>query len=488
MRTSILRAPAPRLAALLGLSALAGLGALGCTDTGTTLSGVSSFQVVVSKVNDADPPPIDEPLPANLGLTEEAWEFSLQAVDAQGEPVAYDGYARILVEPGAVNVVQGEGAVGRNMLLTGGKASGTAFVTAVYGPTRLWVEELGYDPLDPAKEPTCADGIDNDADGFIDYPADPGCAFADDDTEEGGTFAAGVSAPVYYALPRISDVQGGGTETPYPFQGIQVGTGDPQHVVVTRVASDGFYVTDIADPNGYNSLFAFNFSTPAGMRVCDRLTYLAGTVNEFFGFTELSFPSYNVTFVKEGEGECEVPEPAVLDNLIIKNPVKMEALESGLVRIAGYHIAENFGPKPAVNNVFKPDQSSCDLNGDGQVDFDNPKEASCGNVCSADPECSEWTGYSARGNYKVSKGSSQIQVQTSSVANFDPPSFRGQEITALTGTMRHFSGGSLNWTIETRCPDDLVCSFSDACNDKTLTSKEACVRLRTTDDPDEGTN
>ena len=43
---------------------------------------------------------------------------------------------------------QGEGAVGRNMLLASGKGSGTAFVTAMYGPSRLWVEELGYDPPD----------------------------------------------------------------------------------------------------------------------------------------------------------------------------------------------------------------------------------------------------------------------------------------------------------------------------------------------------
>jgi len=449
--------------------------------------------VIVSQINGADPPPLDSPLPANIGDVDEAWEFSLQAVDAFGQAVAYDGYARIRVEPGAVTSVSGESAVGRNVKLAAGKVTGTAFVTAMYGPSRLWVEDLGYEPLDPAEAPTCADGLDNDSDGVIDYPADPGCEFADDNTEIAGTFAVGVSPPIHYALPRISDIQGNGTQTPYPFKGIQANTSEPARVIVTRVASDGFYVTDIADKGGYNHLFAFNFSTPPRMRVCDRLTYLSGTVNEFFGFTELSFPSYNVTFPKLGEGECEVPDAAPLVAATIKDKVAMESLESGLVRIEGFHIAENFGPKPALKNVFKPDQSSCDLNGDGQVDFTDPAENSCGNACSADPECSEWTGFSSRGNYKVTDGGSClaghcIQVQTSSVADFDPPSFRGQTITSLTGTMRNFSGGSLNWTIETRCPDDLVCSFSEACSDKLLTSQEACVRLRTTDDPDEGTN
>ena len=70
----------------------------------------------------------------------------------------------------------------------------------------------------------------------------------------------------------------------------------PAHLVVTRVAKDGFNVTDLSDQaNGHNHIFAFNFSTPARMRVCDRVTYLAGTVNEFFGFTELNFPSYDVS-------------------------------------------------------------------------------------------------------------------------------------------------------------------------------------------------
>lgn len=470
------------------------LSSLACTEPAKDLDGIASFKVTVSKVNGADPPGVKSPLEANIGLTDDVWEFSLEAVDLYGAAVDYDGFARVRVEPGAVNTVEGKGAVGRNVLVTDGKASGKALVTAVYGPSRLWIEDVGYTPVDPAKPPSCADGIDDDGDERIDYPADPGCEFADDDSEEGGSFAAGVSAPVYYALPRIADIQGEGTKTPYPFEGIQAATEDPQRVIVTRVSSDGFYVTDVNGPPGRsNSLFAFNFSTPAGMRVCDRLTYLAGTVNEFFGFSEMSFPSYDVSFVKAGQGDCEVPSPAVLDAKIIKDPVKMEALESALVRVEGFHIAENFGPALALKNSFKPGQSNCDLNGDGQIDFTNTAESGCSDACSANPECSEWTGFSARGNYKISDGGSCgsghcIQINTSSVADFDPPSFSGETITSITGTMRNFSGGTLNWTIETRCTDDLVCSFTDACQKKVLSSKEACVRLRTTDDPDEGTN
>jgi len=37
----------------------------------------------------------------------------------------------------------------------------------------------------PDAGPACSDGIDNDGDGLTDYPADPGCADADGDTEDG---------------------------------------------------------------------------------------------------------------------------------------------------------------------------------------------------------------------------------------------------------------------------------------------------------------
>ncbi len=479
-----MRAPRLRLAPLVLL-----IGA--CTYQGEGPVGASTFKIVVTRVNGADPPAPESPLPANRGDVEEVWEFTVEARSATGELEPFDGEVRLSVEPGAVMGVSGDGAVGRNIRLQGGKATGSVRVTAVYGAARLWAEDVGYVPAAPGAIPACANGINDDEgdDVLIDFPNDPGCAYADDDTEEAGTFAAGVSRPVAYALPRLSDIQGGGATTPYPFEGIEVNTSAPQQVIVTRVASDGFYITDLADQTkGYNSLFAFNFSTPAGMRVCDRLVYLAGTVNEFFGFTELSFPSYRVEPVFEGQ-PCPVPEPTLLDATIISDPVAMEKLESSLVRIEGYAIAKNFGSGTVVNNKFEPDASSCDLNGDGRVDFESEAEASCGNACSDDPagECSEWTGFVARGNYLVHKGASKIQINTGTAAGFDPQAHKGEVLVSVTGTLRNFSGGSLNWTIETRCEDDLVCA-GDGCVPAALPSDKACVRLRTVDDNDQGTN
>lgn len=489
---------------LLGLSGLMGAAGLGCSPDPRALEGLSSFRVAVTAVNGAEPPTEDAPRPANLGDEDDVWTIEASALDPFGNPVDFDGLVRVRIEPGAVTSVEGEGAVGRNIQVVGGKGAADLHVTAMFGPTRLWVEDVGYVPAPAGEQPACADGKDNDDDVTFDFPQDPGCAFADDDTEEEGSFAAGVSPPVHYALPRLSDIQGHGPKTPYSFESVQVRTDSPQEVIVTRVSSDGFYATDVADPGGYNHIFAFNFSTPPGLRVCDRVTYLSGTLSEFFGFTEVSFPSYERTFTLEGEADCKVPEPTVLDQPTLLNAVAMESLESSLVRIEGYHVSKYFGPEPNPKHNWanNPNATNCDLTGDGQIDFENDAEASCANACSDDPECTEWTGFSARGNFKMSKGSaaSQILVNTGAVAEFDPPSFRGAEIIALTGTMRNFSGGSLNWTIETRCPDDLVCSpdVSDACakvdvesteNATTpISSKKACVRLRTIEDPDEGTN
>lgn len=41
----------------------------------------------------------------------------------------------------------------------------------------------GINPTPIPGEPQCSDGSDNDDDGLIDYPADPGCSSADDDSE-----------------------------------------------------------------------------------------------------------------------------------------------------------------------------------------------------------------------------------------------------------------------------------------------------------------
>lgn len=549
------------LKGLLLLAPALAVAAGACVEEPPPPEGPQTFRINIVQVNGADPPSKDAPLPANIGTTNELWEVEIEAINYDGSPADFDGMVNLRVQPGAVvsvvNADDGE-SLGKNLRLSGGTATALVTVTAVYGEARLWIEDLGYEKAEAGATPACANGEndDPDEDVFVDFPSDPGCAFADDDTETPGTFAAGTSAAVHYALPSIQDIQGGGSSTPYPYESISVNAGDPHELIVTRYSKDGFYVTDLRGQHprcsgddsecgaidsglvcdleaggyclpgcrgtgngcqvgggtcpssddtveacpggpaeqpgvGYNHLFVFTFSTPGGIRPCDRATYLAGTLSEFFGFTELNFPSYEVDPLFEGqEDECLIPPPISLPARIIDSPSQMEQLESALVRVEGYHVAALLGPKPAINNVFLPDQTSCDLNGDGKVDFDNEAEASCGDACSSDPECSEWTGYISRGNYKVSKRigtvTSVIQINTDGAPQFNPVANRGLELQGVTGTMRNFSGGDLNWTIEARCPDDVVCEAT-GCGDELKDTTESCLDLRTEDDNEQGT-
>jgi hypothetical protein len=485
------------LAAVFGLVLAPALLAGACTDQLEGEAVGPTLVVDVTRVNGGEPPTIDAPLPANIGTVNELWEATIEAVDSNGKTIDFNGDVRISVQPGAVVSVRRDDGeqVGRNVQLRDGKATVLVEVTAVYGEARLWVEDVGYVPAPAGETPACANGKNDDPsdDVLVDFPNDPGCAFADDDTEEGGTFSAGVSETVHYELPSVRDIQGGSSTTPYRFEAIEVNTSGEHVLIVTRVSKDGFYATDLADQSrGHNHLYAFNFSTPRGMRVCDRVTYVAGTVNEFFGMTGLNFPSYDVEPLFEGdEDDCLVPEPEVLTPEMIADPNAMERLEAGLVRVEGYHVSAYLGPELATNNVFGESKSNCDFNGDGRIDFTNEAEGSCGDACSRDPECSEWTAYLSRGNYKVAKtegnSASVIIVQTEGAPEFNPMAHRGDDITAITGTMKNFSGGSLNWTIEARCTDDVVCAYT-GCSETILGPKEACVDLRTIDDNDEGSN
>ena len=487
----ILHASSLRFAVVLG----GGLALAGCgTETGTEF-GVSSFDVVVTKVNGVVPPPADKPLSANRGDSLDTWDFTIAAKTATGEvDTEFNGFVRLSVNPGSVEAVRGPTARGRNVLVKNGKAEGSVDVVLVYGSTRLWAEDLGYLPLAATStaKPQCSNGADDNGNKLIDFPADPGCYAADDDNEDGGSYAAGISGPIHYALPRISDMRGI-SGTPYPYDAIEVKADPPQELVVTRVAGDGFYVTDVAAAEaakGFNSVFAFNFSTPAGMRVCDRVTYLAGTANDFFGFTELSFPSFRLDFPHVGD-KCLVPEPTSLDKKTLSDNHTMKSLESSLARVEGYRIGKFLGPGLMKGNKPGPGASNCDFNGNGAVDFEQDLEGSCSDVCTKDPDCSEWTAYSARNTFKVSLGqgpnAAMILANATAVSGFDPVGHVGETLTAMTGTLRYFSGGKLNWTLEARCSDDMVCKGA-GCQEKVLSSQQACVRLRSVDDNDQGTN
>jgi hypothetical protein len=318
----------------------------------------------------------------------ESFKVRIEAQKVDGtRDTSFDGYVRLSAKPGTVLSATGQGASGRSIKMQAGLAEDiTVPLYNAFGDTRIIAEDIGYVPAPAGRTPTCADGLDNDGDGRIDFPSDEGCAFANDDSEVGGTFAAGASQTVYYKLPRAFDVRGatcsgappvcdGGAATPFKSQQIQVDTGFRTstrefafNTVVTRVASNGFYVQDLEndipdeDPcaspprvrtrRGYGGLFSFNFNPPQGMRVCDRMRTLGGTATEFFGSIQLGFPTWTLEeWVPKKPGvpdemqdararDCGVPEPKRMlaadiatQSTLLANVHSLVKVESGVFEV-----------------------------------------------------------------------------------------------------------------------------------------------------------
>jgi hypothetical protein len=435
---------------------------------------------------------------------------------------SFNGFVRLSVAPGSVQSVSGTGAAGRNVQLTNGVASNlTVNVFGAFGDARIVAEDVGYVPKDPLSMPApqCSDGIDNDGDGLIDYPADPGCAFGNDDTETGGSYASGSSGVIYFLYPRIADVRGinqGGGATSFPNQEVQIDTGWDEDTnkfnfdtVVTRIAGDGFYATDVTDQaaRGYASVFAYNFNPPPDMRVCDRLKSFGGTSADFFGFTEISYPTWELDEWDPNVRPCGVPEPTVLTAFELGDVTTMLKYTSSLVRVAtsniiDLHITSKFGPgdvpctlvpgskPPAYSCVVGAEASNCDLNKDGKVDFTKDPEKTCAAVCTGDPgkECTEYSDYLARGNFFFVVKDNNNNIQSvegngSAASGFDPHYLKGKPFGAFTGTLRYFSGGN-QFTIEARCDQDIVFDTTK----KPLPSDQACVFPRTLNETNDTTH
>ena len=141
--------------------------------------------------------------------------------------------------------------------------------------------------------------------------------------------------------------------------------------------------------------------------MCDRLRSLQGTASDFFGFTELGFPTWAVEYWDPNVRPCLVPEPHVFTVPDLGNKPTMFRYESGLVRLLAdaitgltLRVGAHLGPgKPTPPNVITADASDCDLNGSGKIEFSDPNEAACANACEADVECTEFQSFLSQGGF-----------------------------------------------------------------------------------------
>ncbi len=447
----------------------------------------------------------DSRLPLTFS-TPDVFTVSVQALDENGNvDPTYNSYVRFSVQPGAVIGVAGPNSMGLNVQLQSGEANNVQVsVVGAYGDARIQVADLGYAPVNPlgvpadgggTRLPQCANGIDDNHNGLIDYPADPGCYAANDDTEDGGSYAAAASGNIYFVYPRIADVQGvdnNGAGTPFPNEQVQINTewngsttNTPKGIVVNGVASAGFFVTDIGETRGFASLYGYTYTAPTLMNVCDRLITLGGTAGEFYGFLELNYPTWSLEEWDPIERPCLVPEPTALTVEQLSSSVEaaiLTPLEAGLVRVpapdgSSIHIAKLFGPglipytmgaggTVIIGDIMSnPDATSCDYEGTGKIDFTNAAEAACEDACEALVECSEYSQFASNSQFQIvvtdKDGTAQASITAdgSAASEFNPLALKGQPLVAFTGDLTYFSGGS-QFTIQARCADDIVLPVS----------------------------
>lgn len=485
---------------LLSLAATLSLGALAastssCSDTGFG-DARGRRRLIVELLPPSNPGTRDQTLPLIIGKPI-PFTIRVRALLPDGTPdTAFSTYVRISAKPGAIAPIAAADANGRNLLLKNGVSEPTeVLLSSAYGTTHILADDLGYIPTDPMRDPPpqCSDGIDNDGDGRVDFPADDGCAFANDDAELGGTFEQGASPPIFFPLPRVADVRGvtcdptlgcsGTGETPYPKDQVAIDTGFRQSadgsqafafdVVVVRVSSNGFFFTDVTDNRaGFTSLYAFNFNAPPRMRVCDRLKSVTGTASEFFGLTQISYPTWSLEEWDPSKRPCLVPDPYSLRPTEVRDTSSLLKQSAGLVRVettpdrrtiarVSGKLGEKDVPKQGALYLPAADATNCDYNRDGRIDFapGNP-EGECSTACTADVDCIEYSNFKGRSTFRLvvedaNKQQAAIQADASADPSFIVQDNLGKELRSYSGTLIYFSGGS-QFTIEARCADDIV--------------------------------
>ncbi len=151
----------------------------------------------------------------------------------------------------------------------------------------------------------------------------------DRDSPREASFAVGVSDPIHYAWPTISEIQTtDDTETNnLEREYARVRAADREIVVTAREAA-GLWVTDLADaPGSFNSFYVYTFSRPDEELVEGaRIVELAGIDQEYLASTQLSYPT-----IETDGTTLTVPDPFALTTC---EELEMEGLEG--TRVAVY--------------------------------------------------------------------------------------------------------------------------------------------------------
>ncbi|HUT79398.1 MAG TPA: hypothetical protein VM285_16995 [Polyangia bacterium] len=349
-------------------AAVAGLAALGCVrEVDVDLSGPLSFEVALVG-GDAGTP--EEP----LAFTKEPriLTIDVRAVDEGGATAEwFDGRVHLDIRPrGAISI-----GFSPWFDVVGGVATAVPVqVERVHSSASLWVEDIGEDGL--------------------------------------GSYSTGLSPDLYFRNPTIRNCQESDIHLTSALRGDFVDIDlEGRTAVVTGTARDGFYLTDISEPEFlYSSIYVYTFSRPE-LEIGSRVTRLRGTVDEFYGFTELSFPSWKT------EGTAAVPEPVAIDSANDGLDSALEPFESSLVEVRDVTVCpvgESFATYGQWAVLVDP-AGNCET-GDGAINV----------------------------------------VSTYTVPDVDPATLAGQTVGRVTGNLRYHMAAVPGWIVYARGPEDIA--------------------------------
>ncbi len=471
----------------------------GCGEKGPTPPPIDS--IVLTMAGNPNLGTIEKPIP--FSTADLSFKIDLEAQKGGKLADFYDGWVVVVVRPMGTTspeplAVKLEAGVARNVDVK---------LKRVFGTVHLVAVATGYEP--GAGKAACNNGLDDDRDGYVDFPEDRGCFYGNDESEGGGDGIAGLSPPITIAGPTIADIQTPlvgvtGDRSPLEKQRVTVNRG---WLLVTRVGTDGMYVTDFQgakwDKAGarwdvkpedlsYDGIFIYNYSTPLNLQEGDCLTQLDGQVDEFYGYTELGKPTWkkgDFAFCAAKAREAGLDCPTALEDAqtpaglacrtkieeLVNTPVDITALllkdAQGVQRSVwdqAQMMTERFeaGLVQLTNVQSFTEARRCDLNKDTAINFSDPLEKDCSNGCGDDVKCIVWENYNRYRQWSVNftDGMNQVVevnvVSAGGIQSFDPLKLAdkgGKKLTKVVGTLRHLVFGRPAWTIELRrqadCPD-----------------------------------
>ena len=164
----------------------------------------------------------------------------------------------------------------------------------------------------------------------------------------------GVSPVFYTSVATISAIQGtvkGAKGNPSAFNNRNLTLKDRKMVVIA-VIEGGFYLHEVGVED-YSSIYMYTYSTPyvddnveeaISLPVGALIESANGSVFEFFGFTEMSFPTFNQVYEeKNGKKTLKIdmsliPEPKDIGD-ILGSDGEMEKHEASLVTVKNVSVA-----------------------------------------------------------------------------------------------------------------------------------------------------